>query len=75
MFQVGQIFKRDGYELCVLDIVNYNNKYYIFTSVEKEKIEFLFYEVEKHNTSYALKKVSDDMLEAQLFSIVDNNVK
>ena len=75
MFEVGQIFNKDGIEYCVLDLIEYNNNTYIFMSVEDGNIEYLFYEVKKINDGYNLELIIDDELNNYLFSIeeVKNN--
>lgn len=75
MFEVGQIFNKDGIEYCVLDLIEYNNNTYIFMSVEDGNIEYLFYEVKKTNNGYNLELIIDDELNNYLFSIeeVKNN--
>lgn len=73
MFEVGQIFNRDGYEFCVLKIFDFNGKKYILFGVEKEKIEYMFYEVLYNESGYNLRKVVDDETNFALFEFVDYN--
>lgn len=72
MIEVGQIFQRKGYSLCVLDILDYNQKKYALFSVEREKVEYKFYEIMFDNAGYHLEQITDTEVENALFSIVDN---
>ena len=73
MIEVGQIFNRNGYTLCVLDIIDYNFKKYALISVEREKVEYKFYEVIYANSNFHLEQVVDTSIEHALFSIVESN--
>ncbi|MBR6516459.1 MAG: hypothetical protein IKT40_06340 [Bacilli bacterium] len=71
MIEIGQEFSRDGYSLCVLDIFDYNFKKYALMSIEREKVEYKFYEIIYINSTYRLAQVNDTTLEHQLFAVVE----
>lgn len=71
MIEIGQEFMRDGYSLCILDIFDYNLKKYVLMSMEREKVEYKFYEIIYLNGSYQLNQVNDHRLEHTLFAVVE----
>lgn len=75
MLEVGQIFKRNDNELCLLKLIEYDNKHYALFSVENTKMEYLFYEVlyNTNNGSFNLTLVNDDDLNNVLFEIVEED--
>lgn len=71
MFNIGQVFKKDGQEICILDIIQYENRQYAFMSVESEKLEYLFYEIIQVNQGYNLNLVTNEDFNNILFSLVE----
>lgn len=71
MLEIGQIFEKNGYEFCVLDIIDYNMKKYVLFSIEAEKVEYAFYEINFINDRYNLKKIDDNLVECTLFNIFE----
>lgn len=69
MFQIGQIFNKNGIEMCVVDIIEYNMKKYLLMSQENECIDYVFYEMQKSELGYKLIKINDDELNYNLFNI------
>lgn len=73
MLEVGQIFKRNNSELCLLKFLEFDNKHYALFSVENTKIEYLFYEIiyNSGNGSFNLSMVVDDELNNILFEMIE----
>ena len=72
MFRIGQVFNKDGYDFCILDLIDYNGKKYALLSVEKEQIEYLFYEIVHNEDGYELIHIYDNEIEFALFNIFEN---
>ena len=70
MFEVGHVFKRNGIDYCVIDIIKYNNKEYLLLSNNVGGIDYDFYLLSKPNDSQLrLSKVTDEKLELQLMNL------
>ena len=73
MFEVGKVFKKNGKDYCVLDILDYNYKKYLLLSEKGEKISFDFYEITMpDNNNYELVMVNDANLNNSLFELFEN---
>lgn len=73
MLEVGQTFKKNGYDLCVLDLINYDGRNFALLAVEKDKLEYLFYEMIKNDNNFDLKLVSDNETNFALFDIIESS--
>ncbi len=71
MLEVGQIYKKNGYTYCLIDIINYENKKYGLFSLESNKIAYIFYEIFETNNGYSLKRVNDEQLNFKLLEIIE----
>lgn len=69
--EIGHQFNKDGIIFCVLDIIDYDMKQYALFSAEYEKLDYIFYEVNRINNDYNLKRVDDESLIYELFKIVE----
>lgn len=69
--EIGHIFEKNGITYCVLDILDYEGKKYILFSIEDDKLDYLFYEVEYANHEYILNLLTDELLINKLFEIVE----
>lgn len=72
MLEIGQIFEKNNYEFCLIDIVNYENKKYGLFSLESNKLSYVFYEILESENSYNLLKVNDEQLNFKLLEIFEN---
>ena len=73
MFQIGQIFVKNGIEFCLIELVNYDGNLYGFFSVEDKKIDYIFYEMKQTETGCKLVAVVDENLNNILFSMVESS--
>ena len=73
MLEVGHVFSKNGYTLCILNVLDYNEKKYVFVAAEKEKIEYLFYEIIFTDVGYKLVEVLDEPTMFALFELVENS--
>lgn len=71
MLQIGQVFNKNGLNLYVLDIIDYNFKKYVLFTLEDEELQYLFYEMEITKNGCNLKMVEDNKLEFTLFNIFE----
>ncbi len=70
MFEIGQVFKKNGNEYTVLDIIDYSDNKYVLFAVEKEKIDYVFFKIyNKNEQGVDLKEVKDIKLKKQLYDI------
>ena len=77
MLEVGQIYNKDGFQYCVLDFINYNNKRYVLLSRESEKITYIFFELFEFNDIFQLVEVKDEVMNnilLECFERKENNV-
>lgn len=70
-FQVGQVFNKNNNEMCLLELINYENKLYGLFSMESNKVTFIFYEIYDTGTNYKLLAITDDNLNNKLLSIFE----
>lgn len=73
MLEVGQVFERNGYELCLIELFVYNNVQYAMFSIENmnennDKLKYKFYSVNYTEDGYELKEVVEENL---LFTFYD----
>ena len=71
MFKIGQVFHKNGFDFCILDILEYESKQYLLCSVEKDKLEYIFYDVHYESGKYNLVQVLDQQLEFNLFELFE----
>ena len=73
MLEVGQVFKRNDYELCLIELFIHNNVQYAMFSIENmkkndNKLNYKFYTVNYVADGYDLNEVVDEHL---LFTLYD----
>lgn len=79
MLEVGQIFKRDEYELCLIKLFMYNNVQYAMFSIENmkvnvDKLKYKFYTVNYVSGAYQLNEVVEDNLLFELYYMMEKEV-
>ena len=70
MLKIGQIFEKDGIELCLLEIVELFDKKYVLFSAQLEKMEYYFYEVVFLEEGYKFIMVEDEEINNKLFNSI-----
>jgi len=76
MFEVGQVFKKNGIEYCVVDILQCDNKDYLLISNAANKIDFEFFEVRRPDDNhYELLTIHNDAINNKLFDIFYNKMR
>ncbi len=73
MFKEGQVFKKNGINYCVIDILHLDNEMYLLLAEQLETISYVFYKVKiVNNNSYDLTVVDDELLNSKLFEMFEN---
>lgn len=76
MLEIGQTFNKNGYELCLIELLLLNNSQYALFSVENINdksipLTYKFYLVNYINGDYKLDEVVDEKLLFQLYEIIE----
>lgn len=70
-FQVGQVFNKNNNEMCLIELINYDDKCYGLFSIEGTKVTFAFYEIYDTGSNYKLLAITDDNLNNKLLGIFE----
>lgn len=73
MLEIGKTFNKNGYDFCVLDLIDYYGKKYALFSKEKDNISFEFYEILENSDGYSLILVTNEELKFNLLSMVERS--
>lgn len=71
MLQVGQIFKKNGQEYCLVDLIFYDNIQYALFLIESDKVDYKFFAIHDDGKGYTLTEINDVELNNILFEIFE----